>query len=145
MKIHVLADLHREFTSFTPPATVADVVVLAGDTDLGIRGLSWAYETFRGKIVIYVAGNHEYYSKTISTHTTRMRQYAADLGIHFLENNSLVIGDVAFLGATMWTDFALFNDVPAAALAAEEQMSDYHVIDSPRIPQAAGWRHCAAA
>ena len=31
MKIHILNDLHIEFGDFMPPATEADVVILAGD------------------------------------------------------------------------------------------------------------------
>jgi len=32
MKLHILNDLHIEFENFEPPATGADVVVLAGSS-----------------------------------------------------------------------------------------------------------------
>ncbi len=35
MKLHILNDLHIEFEDFVPPATDADVVILAGDIGVG--------------------------------------------------------------------------------------------------------------
>lgn len=60
MRIHVLSDLHNEFDRHCPEAIQADVVVLAGDVDLGLRGLEWAAEVFAPTPIVYVAGNHEY-------------------------------------------------------------------------------------
>jgi len=37
MKLHILNDLHIEFEDFDPPATDADVVVLAGDIGVGME------------------------------------------------------------------------------------------------------------
>lgn len=39
MRIHPLSDLHNEFAPFTPKVRDADVVILAGDIDLGVRGI----------------------------------------------------------------------------------------------------------
>jgi hypothetical protein len=41
MKLHILSDLHTEFTDFDLPETDADVVVLAGDVGAGGSGLEW--------------------------------------------------------------------------------------------------------
>ncbi len=128
MKIHVLSDLHTEFGPFSLPAVSADVVVLAGDTGIRLQGLRWAQEHFRGRTVIYIAGNHENYRQAIPRHTEKMRDAAKALGIHFLENESLVLGDVAFFGCTLWTDFALWGNPWLAALTAEQQMTDYRRI-----------------
>ena len=46
MRIHVLSDLHLEFGAFTSEPVKANVIVLAGDTDLGTQGLEWAAKTF---------------------------------------------------------------------------------------------------
>ena len=48
MRIHILSDLHTEFTPYTPdPAAYrADVVVLAGYIGLRTRGVEWAKRTF---------------------------------------------------------------------------------------------------
>ena len=57
MKIHVLSDIHNEFTRLTLPETDTDVVVLTGDIDTGIAGIAWAKNTFDVPTV-YFAGNH---------------------------------------------------------------------------------------
>lgn len=61
MKLHILSDLHLEFSAFDPPATDADVIVLADDIDKGNKGVYWARETFPDKPILYVPGNHEFY------------------------------------------------------------------------------------
>ena len=66
MKLHILNDLHIEFEEFAPPATGADVVVLAGDIGVGMDGLRWAKARFSDTPVIYVPGNHEFYHHDIA-------------------------------------------------------------------------------
>jgi len=61
MKIRILSDLHLEFQQWSPPKADADVVVLAGDIDVGIRGVEWARRSFPSSPVVYVPGNHEFY------------------------------------------------------------------------------------
>jgi len=55
MKIHLLSDIHLEFGKFkhTPPD--CDVVVIAGDTHPGVKGIIWASETFKDIPVITIA------------------------------------------------------------------------------------------
>ena len=65
MRVHVLSDLHLEFGPFSVPKVEADVVVLAGDTQPGKRGVQWALKTFPHRPVIYVLGNHDYYAKVM--------------------------------------------------------------------------------
>ena len=107
MKLHVLSDLHFEFAPFELPATDADVVVLAGDIDVGRRGLEVA-RAAGGRPVVYVAGNHEYYGHSIPGLTGELVAATRGAGIHVLENEAVVIGGVRFLGCTLWTDFAAF-------------------------------------
>jgi predicted phosphodiesterase len=110
MKIQILSDLHLEFDRFRPSlATGADVVVLAGDIDAGASGISWARGCFEKSEIVYVAGNHEYYGGVRPQVLDQMRAAAAEHGVHFLENDQVIIGGVRFLGATMWTDFDLFG------------------------------------
>ena len=54
MRIRVLSDLHREFGTVDLPDVAADVVVLAGDVDRGIKGVMWARQAFHGIPVLYV-------------------------------------------------------------------------------------------
>jgi Icc-related predicted phosphoesterase len=125
MRLHILSDLHTEFGDVSLPAPRADVVVLAGDTGIHRSWFKWVGEQFGGRTVVCVAGNHEYYGETIPSHTEKLRGYAREYGVHFLENESLVVGDVAFLGCTLWTDFALHGNIRLAASEAERQLTDY--------------------
>lgn len=87
MKLHILSDLHNEFSKFVPPKTAADVVVLAGDIDNHRSGVYWAAATF-DKPVIYIAGNHEYYHDNTKTLPAELGAAAEGTSVHFLDNNS---------------------------------------------------------
>jgi predicted phosphodiesterase len=128
MKIHVLSDLHTEFAPFDLPDTGADVLVLAGDVGVGMRGLALAREWARGRPVVYVAGNHEYYREAIPTLTERLETESEGSGVHFLENRAVVIGGARFLGCTLWTDFELYGERVRSAAAAQAVMNDFRVI-----------------
>lgn len=118
MKILVLSDLHIEFAPFEPdPAAVeaADLIVLAGDISIGTQGIPWARKTFADKHIIYIAGNHEFYRQHWTELLPELRAQAAGCGVHFLENDSVTIDGVRFLGCTLWTDFLLFGEDKQAA------------------------------
>jgi hypothetical protein len=80
-----------EFGALMPEPLEADDIVLAGDTDLGIRGLEWAAKTFPNLPVIYVAGNHEFYGHSSPKIDKAMRETAQALGIHFLANDAVIL------------------------------------------------------
>lgn len=134
MKIQLLSDLHNEFyRPDTPPPiddTDADVVVLAGDIDVGMAGITWAAKEAQrlGKPLIYVAGNHEFYHHDIAL-LDEMRTYAETCdGVHFLENDELIIDDVRFLGCTLWTDYRAAGDPVISMMEVQQALSDHHVI-----------------
>ena len=131
MKIYILSDLHLEFLAFLPPMVDADVIVLAGDIWIGIRGIAWARQTWPDKVVIFVAGNHEYYRSEIGKENEMMEQAARLYGVHVLNRGEVIIEGVRFLGATLWTDFRLFGDAkrPYAYAAGLNGLRDFRVID----------------
>jgi len=114
MKLHILSDLHVEFAPFTPPATDADVVILAGDIHKHCDGMAWARASFPRQRLIYVPGNHEYYGEDWDSFLPALRAQAREHDIAFLENDALVLDGVRFLGATLWTDFDYFGEVNRA-------------------------------
>lgn len=125
MLIHPLSDLHNELRRNEPSPvrlaeTGADVIVLAGDIDQGADGVRWAArESDRlGKPVLYVAGNHEHYGRDIGANLRAMRRAARGSGVHFLENDRVVLGGVRFLGCTLWTDYRACEDLDQAAIMA---------------------------
>jgi Icc-related predicted phosphoesterase len=125
MKIHIISDLHLEFRKFKAPEVDADVSILAGDVSLGVSGLRWIEDNFPDRPVIYVLGNHEYYSHRLPALTDEIRRKAQDSNIFVLENDAVQIGGVTFLGATLWTDYALDGDVEVSSTIALNLMSDF--------------------
>ena len=136
MKIHLLSDLHLEFSvpRYRFGAVPSDVVVLAGDIYSGTRGIEWARSTWPTRPVLYVPGNHEYYGRSYVEHRTRMREVAAQYdNIYLLDRGATVIGDVLFIGATLWTNFEYSGkgDIGKRAEAmafAAQFMNDYRLI-----------------
>lgn len=134
MKIHILNDLHIEFAEFTPPATNADIVILAGDIGVGLEGLHWAKVRFPDRPVIYVPGNHEFYRHDIAL-VDELKTQAPE-HIHILNDDQVVIDGVRFLGSILWTDFALFGEADRffAMQQARRQMTDFSNIKNHGQP-----------
>lgn len=126
MKALILSDLHLEFEPFQPPVTDFELVILAGDIHKGARGVQWANQTFSVP-VIYVAGNHEFYSGHIDYTLEKMR-VASDSHVHVLDREILVFGGRRFLGATCWTDFTSTGDMSSAMAMARNSMNDFKAI-----------------
>jgi len=108
MKLHVLSDLHTEFADFSTPGTDADVVVLAGDIGVGVGGIEWAARQCPNVPVIYVPINHEFYDHDIGL--TDELKVAGPANIHVLNNDTLELDGIRFLGCTLWTDFKLHGE-----------------------------------
>lgn len=108
MKLHILSDLHTEFTDFDSPHADADVVVLAGDIGVGMDAIEWAERQFPEVPVVYVPGNHEFYGCDIRDIDSFLA--AAPANFRILNNHSCEIDDVRFLGCTLWTDFKFYGD-----------------------------------
>lgn len=135
MKVQVLSDLHlehchamgrRELAKVIPDV-MGDALIIAGDIATGTRGLL----AYAGLDVptIYVCGNHELYGSHMDLMMTELRQFAKNAGIHFLENSSVVLDGVRFLGATLWTDFALYPGQEGRSMnAARAQIADFSSI-----------------
>jgi Icc-related predicted phosphoesterase len=128
MRLHILSDLHLEFEPFTPPAVEADVVILAGDVGTGRNGLKWALKAFPDRPVIYVLGNHEFYGQKLQKLIKELQELADGTNIRLLENEQCSIGEVVFLGATLWTDFGLNGNPVVSEVVAQTGMNDYRRI-----------------
>ena len=154
MKIALCSDLHLEFADLDiKNADGADVLVLAGDImtaqelhdfpeedapTIQIDGMSRRdkakmYRKFlqrcsrEFKHVLYVAGNHEYYNGKWSQTITTLRNECAKFdNVHFMENDTLVIDDVVFVGGTLWTD--MNRGDPLTKQIVESSMNDYRTI-----------------
>jgi Icc-related predicted phosphoesterase len=135
MKLFVISDLHIEFgTNWNPPKDLdADVIILAGDIHNGRKAFEWINRKFPGKQVIYVAGNHEYYNHQHPGLRVQLNMEAHKYpNIHFLDDTSVEIGGILFIGATLWTDYKLFNSPPYSMHMCNEGMTDHDVITMGR-------------
>ena len=136
MRILPLSDLHLEFWNKDHPKfdlTVSqpDTVILAGDIHTGHKAAGWAAETFKEIPVLYVHGNHEAYGKHLEeVQKNIVEACQATKNVHFLDCGEFKLGNVRFLGATMWTDYCLFGDDKRSLSIrdAEETMNDYRRI-----------------
>lgn len=143
MEIRVLSDLHLEFNgrglsrkdpAFELPVTDADrdrILVLAGDTDVDERAVDFPLRLAgRFRAIIQVLGNHEYYKGGSPQRLPqKLRQRVAGAGtgnVYVLENGSVDVGQVRFIGATLWTDFKRGDQ--DALREARNTMNDFHRI-----------------
>lgn len=129
LELYVLSDLHLEFGDFEVPTVAPDVVVVAGDLHVGVRGLVWAAERLPDVPILYVLGNHEYYRETMPRFADEMRNAAAGIDdrIKVLHRNRFELDGVVFLGATLWTDFALGGDREKGMAQAWGAWTDFWV------------------
>jgi len=138
VKLWVLSDLHLEVAGLdaplVPPAG-ADVCVVAGDvTNSVTKGVRWLAENIPMPVV-YVAGNHEFYRNSVVEGLAEGKEEALlHPDVHFLDDDLAVIDGVRFIGATLWTDFALMGQQPIAMEHARRAMNDYRAISWRKNP-----------
>lgn len=132
MKIITYSDLHLEFgTNIKPPANGdADVMILAGDI-ITFKDYSPISRFLNGwqKPVLYIAGNHEYYTqRPIAEEKKNFKLWLDDnhKNVTFLQDEEISIDGVHFFGGTMWTNFN--NADIHAMIIAQQQMNDYRLI-----------------
>ena len=119
-RLHLLSDLHLEFSGFVWPRVEADVTLLAGDTHTGGRCINLTdAETELGRPVVMIAGNHEFYGAAIDREIAKLKAAAEHKRVTFLDNEEIVLAGVRILGATLWTDFRLFADGDDARAEAD--------------------------
>lgn len=145
MRIAYISDLHNEFLreAGLPVPDIelnepVDVLVLAGDIDVQEYGAQYAVrqsELLRLP-VIYVLGNHEFYQADSPSVKDKVESLTRNTNVHFLDSDSVIINDVMFIGATLWTDFMLFGTAKhhLAISNASFNMTDYAEIRLPDKP-----------
>ncbi|MBX9725949.1 MAG: metallophosphoesterase [Rickettsiales bacterium] len=132
MKIITYSDLHLEFGANIVPAPQdsADLMVLAGDI-ITFKDFSPLAKFLREwkKPVLYVAGNHEYYTLSpMRDNAAAFKSWLAEEQphVHFLQDEAITIDGVQFFGGTMWTEFSGGN--MKAMIAAKQTMNDFRYI-----------------
>ena len=144
--LQIISDLHLEHRQELSPdqflTPSANVLALLGDIgspydDKLELFLLWCSKKYSH--VLYIAGNHEYYSNYNHTYET-IKQYLMNLcnkfpNVHFLDNNTFELEDVVFIGSTLWSDIpkekddyllSHMNDYRLIHISAGEKMQPYH-------------------
>ncbi|MFD1951588.1 metallophosphoesterase [Sphingomonas arantia] len=134
-KLWIFSDLHAEQSLWTLPQPPhgTDVIVAAGDIDSPCtRSVERLAELADGRPVVFVPGNHEWYATRghfgVDQEATRARLVAANLGVHMLMDDEIEIAGIRFLGATLWTDFAIHGTPSASMSVAAGRMNDFRYI-----------------
>jgi Icc-related predicted phosphoesterase len=148
MRIKVVSDLHLEFSDIfikNSDNNDVDVLILSGDilviekmklenSEAGKRFRDFLKRcSFQFPHVIYVAGNHEFYSGgDFHGGITALRDYCSTQfnNVYFLERDTKVIDDVVFVGGTLWTDMNKMD--PLTLHAVKDMMNDYRAIRNDR-------------
>lgn len=152
MKIQLASDLHLEFSDYHVHNAGADMLILAGDilladylkrSDDSEKGRR--YRDFLARCaddfdhVIYIAGNHEFYNGDFVGSLDVLHSYCDQWDhVHFMENDTVCIMGVTFVGATLWTD--LNRRDPLTVHAVDGMMNDYQQIRN----DSAGYRKLQA-
>lgn len=122
MLVRPFSDIHAEFWpankinrilgTVVPalPTDMETVALVAGDLGLAHRQETWlkALSIFAKQFlaVVYVEGNHFFYHNDFFGRIHVLKNtLSLPKNVHFLENESVEIDDVVFIGATLWTDF----------------------------------------
>lgn len=113
MKIQIASDLHLEMRENNEPelhefspVEDRDVLVLAGDIGTYMKAWPFIEQELRRSPVIYVPGNHEYYSWLTREYTDEAWQDVARKtpDLHYLVAESVTIDGVRFWGAPWYSD-----------------------------------------
>jgi Icc-related predicted phosphoesterase len=142
MRFQVFSDLHADVLPPRPITMAPDIdaVVVAGDT---CEGAEAGFAFLRGIVpmqvpIIAVLGNHEFYRRVHAEELAAARGVAPLYGVYLLENDTLTLRGVRFVGGSLWTDYQLFgaHNLPLAITAAASGLRDHKRIKWSKQP----WR-----
>ena len=151
MKIQIVSDLHLSFTGGeceldTVAEAERDLLIVAGDTDEGLRGRDWLIEqSVKGydTPVVQVMGNHEYYGHEIDNIDTLW--WPDKDGVHTLQCTVFEHMGVRIAGCTLWTDMNGLDGYHRRLV--EQGMADFQCIKkrgnrfTPEISQGINQQH----
>ena len=132
MRIAVHSDLHTEIEPCRLQGLEwAELLILAGDCG-NLDTLPEFYAQLRADApdlpVLAILGNHDRYGMTRSEGVAAHRALAARYGIRLLDDEAVIFRDVLFCGTTLWTDFALADDMQASMQWAGDTLPDFRAI-----------------
>jgi Icc-related predicted phosphoesterase len=104
----------------------ADIVVAAGDIATNGNAITFLQDAFKDKPVIFVPGNHDYWGGEYYALNRKMRDAAEGSNVHFFyDGGTIEIDGVLFVAATLWTDFAVLDNLESCLKNGSFLMNDY--------------------
>ncbi len=146
MPVRPFSDIHNEFCPANKitrilgmvvpplPTDKETVALIAGDLGLAHRQETWlkALSVLAKQFlaIVYVEGNHFFYHNDFFGRIQELKsKVSLPKNVHFLENESVKINGVVFIGATLWTDFQGKDFFKMQY--ARKNMNDFVVIKKP--------------
>lgn len=113
LAIQFFTDIHNYDLSFMPEKTHADILVCSGDLDTGFntQKLVTSIQTEHDKPFYSALGNHDFWngsSLEVGMSYQKWLDYYKSISndnIRFLNNETIVVNEVALIFSTLWTDF----------------------------------------
>ncbi|WEJ32746.1 metallophosphoesterase [Devosia sp. SD17-2] len=131
MKIWIISDLHLDHMPWPPPILPDhDVLVIAGDVSndpaAALSELSRLHAMTQ-KPIVFVPGNHDLSGGGLDAFEAQVDGPVVVLPA----GQSVVIDGFRFVGATLWTDFAIAGDAYASQAWAARHMPEYQRVTGP--------------
>jgi Icc-related predicted phosphoesterase len=159
MKIALVSDVHLEFGDLDfDNDSGADVLILGGDicvgadmaqrdpyNTMGEHYRSNRFHAFfercceRFPHVIFIVGNHEHYHGDFAKTVPHFKDVLGYLpNLHILEKETFVLGDITFIGGTLWTDMNRRDNRTLHDIS--RMMNDFRCVDnSAKTEDHRGW------
>lgn len=139
MIVQVQSDIHLEmpYNRFNLNINEdAEVLVFCGDVfnftivKHELTLLQKMFQTIKVP-VIFVNGNHDYYTtngESIQTIKDKYKKFFQNTNVHMLDNESVTINGVKFIGSTLWSDFDGKDLDPIFTRDATRYLADFRYI-----------------
>lgn len=117
MIIQPFSDIHNYDLYFRPKKTNADILICAGDMDQGTDSVIWAntIHVEHNKKIFSGLGNHDFWTTTKDNldfdEWSDFYKKNSNENVKFLNNETVVVEDVAFIFSTLWSDFDNNNNL----------------------------------
>lgn len=130
-KLFIVSDLHNKQRIVKIEVPIdADAIVLAGD--IVHEKTVFSHFAKFGKPVIVVAGNHDFWGHDVMDAVEALRNEASAFdNFHVLDNETLVIDDVRFIGSTFWSSYG--NLHPRLVIEAQAYLRDSYKIKAEQF------------
>lgn len=151
-KIGLVSDLHLEGSNTQLENPGWDYLCIAGDLSVE-HELIVHFFSYVAPIdipIIYVLGNHEYEGKRLDENVNKLKNMLKPFdNVHLLDNESIIIDGIKFIGSSLWTnfelngvdekkksmDFAKYNVVDFSAIFMKNENSSYVVLTPEKMAQ----------